>query len=588
VTFIYQRVSNYLTITPVYLKSWFWLWLPFILLSSVPSVLAGRWVDVPSIVLLGVLGIGLGCLEVKGFALRGLLTAFLCLTVVLGIMVQLIAPHVWLNPERSSLQSFLGSLVEDQISATSSRTWRAPDTTETVTLSFEAKLVSGQLGWQWYMSSGGFALEPLSEEGKSFTRVSTPDSNDPYLMQTFTLNEPIAGRTFRVELDMRSSGTLLTSSQSCQGVWLQVWYEGGEASCSPVTLTPQWQTFSHTWTAPLTTSSKVMRVILNDFDGSTYDVTYPKVYERRGNSWQEVRWPLPAFPALTTSWEQSETESGHGLEVSKEWQPFTFDFTKQTTSEHFTSTLTVPTQTTLAIRNVRLNIPSPALAEAVRQSYWFGHPNLAGHVFAVVALIAVALTSSFTAQVFIAAVGAATCYFTGSRTAWLVLLVGMAVLFWLKQPKKRGYLVSLYSGAVITLALFWQFLGRLQITGVVNPSSRLDIWLTSLKVFHNHFWLGIGASTQTFADLWFSYNPKAVVPVVHSHNLVLEQLVNFGILGGVAILWLLICFLRIAWQRYGLIGVTVVLALLALNMADVSLFYTWVLVPFLLYLNAKE
>ncbi len=583
---IYKKTSPYLGITFVASSTWLWVWLPFILLSSVSSLLAGRWTDLPSLMYLGVLGMMLGCLELKKILLRRLLLTSLCLTVVCGGIVQLIAPQRWLNSDRSSLTSFLSSLQEDQLSTPSTRRWRVASAIETLELSLEAKLTAGTLGWQWSSSSGGFGLEPRVENNRSFTRVSTPRSGDPYLMRTFTLDQSTAGQTFRVDLAMRSQTPVV--AEGCRGVWLQVWYDGGDASCLATNLTPQWQSFSHTWTAPQSATSKVIRVVLNDFDGLSYDVANTKLYMLKNSDWQELTPLLPSIPALSTSWETSESDSGHALTLTDQWQPFRFTIVKEVPSDTLNVTLSAPAGITLATRNVTLSVPATPVAEMVRQSYFFGHPNLAGHVVVVFALLALALSSGLTLQLFISALGVAACYFTGSRTAWLVLMAGVVVLIWLQQPKKHKWLLVIYSVAALSLMASWQYLGRLQITGISNPSSRQEIWLTSLRIVRDHFWTGIGTSHQRFSELWFLYSSQATEAVTHAHNLGLEWLVNFGVFGGLAILWLVTGFFRSAYLRKGSLGVAITTAVLALNMADVSLFYTWVLAPFILYLNSRD
>jgi hypothetical protein len=577
-------------VTATQWRTWLWMVLPFTVFSLIPSLIAGRWADVGVILLLTLLFSAISVVALSRFLSQRVTLFMLCALTLFGVVGQLSAPYVWLNSERHELLSFVGGLREDRVEARSSRSWRIPETAESLELKFEAKLHSSTLGWQWYTSTKGYALEPRTENGGVFTHVTTPTEGDPYLLRNYTLPEAIAGQTFRVEIELRSNTPL--AAEGCRGIWLQTWLEGGGASCSAVALTPEWQTFQHTWTAPPEAVSRIIRVILNDFDGLSYDVGTTKLYRQTFSGWEELEPLLPAVPGVTSSWESNEGDGGHGFEPTDQWRPYTFTFTKPPNAtlegRRFSATLLIPPEITLATRNVKLSVPSRPVASGVRQSYVFGHPNLAGHTVIVLTLIAIALSPGFVVQLFVSALGLAACYFTGSRAAWLVFLAGVATLLWLKQPQRRKQLVILYTTAVLALAVAWPFLGRFQITSISNPVSRQEIWLTSLQLIRDHLWLGIGASPQTFSGLWDSYNPSAEETITHAHNVVLEWFVNFGIFGAVAILWLLFGFLRIAWLRQRQEGVTVILALIALNMADVSLFYTWVLVPLMLYLNARK
>jgi O-Antigen ligase len=586
---LYNVAKHYLVSSGHY-RRWVWVWLPFILGGLLPGLLAGRWLESRELVLQGCFFLLLSAVSLKKIALQYVALFILGSLVILALLGQWRAAHVWLNSERHQSLSFISSWREDKVVARSSRNWKIPEATERLELTLEAKLLSGTVGWQWYPSIKGYTLEPKNENGIIFTHVTTPIEGDPYLLRNYTLPEAIAGQTFRVEIELRSSTPL--AAEGCRGIWLQTWLEGGGASCLALALTPEWQTFQHTWTAPSEAVSHIIRIILNDFDGLSYDVGTTKLYRQTATGWEELKPLLPAMPGLTSSWETNEGDGGHGFELTKEWQPYRFSFNRppDTTSDssRFSATLLVPQGVTLATRHVKLSVPSRPVASGVRQSYVFGHPNLAGHTVIVLTLVAMALSPGLLLQLLVSALGLSACFFTGSRTAWLVLLVGVVILLWLKQPTRRKQLVILYLGLMLALAVAWPFLGRLQITSISNPVSRQEIWLTSLRLIRDHLWLGIGALPQTFSNLWTSYNPDAAEVVTHAHNVVLEWLVNFGVLGGLAILWLIFGLLRIAWSKQGWIGITVMFAVLALNMADVSLFYTWVLVPLVLYLNTRE
>ncbi len=567
-----------------YVVRWLWCWLPFVFVSLLPCLLAARWQDVLQLLFLCGLGVVLGFIRLTGKQQVWLCIFFLGLITAIGILGQTLAAHQWQGSVPSSLAKLLDHLREENVAGVATRTWQLSQPAQSFELSLEAKLLEGDLGWQWFGSNTRVTQELVMTTNEHFTRVSFITGLDSYVMRVYRFDRAIPNETFKAEVRLRSDDII--PAAGCRGIWLAVWNEG--SGCLPVSLSADWQIFSHTWTTPAHTTSHVIRLILNDFDGLGLDIAEAKLYRQTSAGWQELEPLLPKVPVLQSSWD--ETWSGQPLKLTSQWQPYTFRFSKPESAmnNQFSATLLIPSEVTIATRNVKLSVLARAMSKDVRQSYVFGHPNLAGHVITVLTLLALTLTMRLPIQVLVTALGLIACYFTGSRSAWLVLLGATAIVLWLKQPFKRRHLAGFYVVALLGLLALWPYLGRLQVTGVENPSSRQDIWLTSLKIARDHLGLGIGTSPERFSELWYSHNPSARESVKHAHNMVLEWLVDFGVLGVVAIVWLLLGLLRLGWLRQGGVGVVIVLALITLNMADVSLFYTWVFAPLILYLNSSK
>jgi hypothetical protein len=584
---LYNFAKAYL-VSQAQARQWLRVWLPFILLGSLPGFFAGRWFESLLFAVLGSCFLLLSFISVKKSFLFSLSIIVLAALVVLALLGQWRAGYVWLNSERHQTLSYLSSWREDTVTARSSRTWQIPSDVSSLELTLEAKLLSGTLGWQWIPSVKGYSLGPATENGVTFTRVTTPAEGDPFLLRNFMLPTSIGVQTFKAEVTLRSNTPF--AAEGCRGIWLQTWLEGGGASCSPVALTSEWQTFEHTWTAPPEAVSRIIRLILNDFDALSYDVGTTKLFRQTETTWEELRPLQPTTPGLASSWDVWEGDGGYSFDITPEWQPYTFTFHKPSSAStnELSATLLLPEAVTLATRNVTLSVPSSPVVSGLRQSYVFGHPNLAGHTVVVLMLIALALASKVRWQIVAGVLGVAACYFTGSRTAWIVLLLGVVGLLWLRHPSRRKQLTILYAVFFLALAVAWPFLGRFQITSVSNVVSRQEIWQTSLEIARDHLGLGIGFSPQTFSALWTTYNPDAAEVITHAHNIVLEALVDGGVIGVVALLWLLGGLFWIAWLRKQWFGVVLVVMVVLLNMADVSLFYTWVLLPLLFYLNARE
>jgi len=159
---------------------------------------------------------------------------------------------------------------------------------------------------------------------------------------------------------------------------------------------------------------------------------------------------------------------------------------------------------------------------------------------------------------------------TGGRGSALVLLVGAVILLWMTANRFSSALrltVVLLLAAAIS-----QYLHMYpEITGAgatlaermvsVGIQARFFIWEMCWKLFLEHPWLGIGAGNLV------SYGTEAIPPVLASHpgyagaasemtgghanahNLAFQFLMEWGVIGGVAIL----CFIGyVVWRVVGL------------------------------------
>ena len=149
-------------------------------------------------------------------------TAILGVVAVLGCLGLLLSPTMWQALGKTSTRALVGSLVQDEVQGLGTRAWTLPPGVKRVSLVFDAKRVRGAAGWAWFSNRGGFEIaRQVDETGTPFTRVATPVGGDPYLMRSYDTGRATGGRTFRVDLTMRSPQRI--PAEGCRGVRLQVW-----------------------------------------------------------------------------------------------------------------------------------------------------------------------------------------------------------------------------------------------------------------------------------------------------------------------------------------------------------------------------
>ncbi len=176
---------------------------------------------------------------------------------------------------------------------------------------------------------------------------------------------------------------------------------------------------------------------------------------------------------------------------------------------------------------------------------------------------------------------------TFTRGAWLAFIIAALILILLSSKKAPKLL--LIPLLLIPLALAFipaSFINRLLSAFNLSDSSissRLSIWRSSVKMFSENIFTGVGIGTESFAEEFLKYSEDTVT-AVHSHNLFLEIGCEAGIFALILFIYLLIVRLRhlITYSRYikstSLTALTfsaaaTVLALIAYGMTD-YIFYS--------------
>lgn len=154
---------------------------------------------------------------------------------------------------------------------------------------------------------------------------------------------------------------------------------------------------------------------------------------------------------------------------------------------------------------------------------------------------------------------------SGSRGAWSGLVVAIGIWISLRFPKYASMVVGLGLGLTASFLLSLYVISLLGLpdpnvplfSSMLNTSnSRLILYRNSLALLGDYPFTGIGLG-DTFAMLYSRYQLFINVPYLYyAHNLFLSVALGQGILGIVALVWLLIGFYRfvIRVERVGLNG----------------------------------
>jgi O-Antigen ligase len=462
------------------------------------------------------------------------------------------------------------------------RTWKVPKGVQDLEVGLEVRAVQPAPD-QWGASDGNYRLETLQELGESFTRVVTPLGADPFLAWSFDTGMALSGRLFRVSLEMRSVKPI--PALGCRGVWLQEDGGGYAAKCQPVSLDSSWKSIHVDWSVPYNPQSpNRIRIVLNDFDGLSYDVRRVRLEEQIGENW------LP-LSSLWLSIGVAGQSSRLWLNPTEIWQPLKLKL-KVTPSESeatLDGVLWVGSAE-LEVRRVQV-VGSGVLLESVpfvgRVALWFAQPNLLGHSLAALLLCGLSISRRGWLSLLLAMTGLGLIALTGSRTALLVVVVGIPLLAVQNLSLRARPIVLSVVVAVAVLALvFTPGIRRdgLSILNDGNATPRTRIMQIAWQAVLEHpFGLGQGQFSKYFEQHVGTVPHDAIQ---HAHNFWLELATRYGFPGLIAAVWISLGLLFVAWKRARWRGLTLVTLLLALNITDNTLLYQGVFCPLILTLNA--
>jgi hypothetical protein len=137
---------------------------------------------------------------------------------------------------------------------------------------------------------------------------------------------------------------------------------------------------------------------------------------------------------------------------------------------------------------------------------------------------------------------------TGSRGAWVGLGAALGIWALLLIPSLKVRLMMIATGVVGGALAVWLAAGRSQLPGLASmldtAHNRLVLYNNSLYLLADYPFTGIGLG-NTFAMVYSRYQLLIRVPFLsYAHNLILSVGLGLGLLGLLALAWLLIAFYR--------------------------------------------
>jgi len=192
-------------------------------------------------------------------------------------------------------------------------------------------------------------------------------------------------------------------------------------------------------------------------------------------------------------------------------------------------------------------------------SLW-GNPNVLAEFLLVtffasfgLMLIAKQIRFKFMSAVAMA-INAAALIFTWSRGAWLALVVTLIFMLLVYSYKSLPW-VLLGIAAFITLSLFLPqvFLDRLESIVSFSDSStlyRIHIWQGCSEMIRDTFLTGIGIGPEAFGNVYPSYALDGIEVAPHSHNLLMQIVIELGLVGLLVFLTLMLQTLRAAFTLF--------------------------------------
>ena len=471
------------------------------------------------------------------------------------------------------------------------KVWDLPAQVEEVELSFQTKYVEGTADWDWYTNDPETEVElheaELQSEGEPFTRVLNPQR---YIVRRVNTGSPVGGRTFRASLELRTPTNV--TAANCKGLQLRTFQEI-HSVCEGLELDATWRRYTLETTFPPDAKLPAFELTVQD-PGTTYlDVRNVLVQEHVGGTWLDLPPPEPAGVLVRLDLPERHIFAHPRLQFipQKEWQTYSLTVAPPLLEglERVSFILQVEGGLSVALRDVRLvsltpDTPNPRALALTRFRYWFSHANLAGHTVVSVSIVLLTFVRSGWLGGVLFLLALLSTYLSGSRAALLALGLGSLGIGWLGLRRKgrwflaglavAGLFVLAYTGTLTPLWSWRDF--------SVNPVGRLEIWRVGYQTALQHPLFGIGA--DNFGQAWAQAGQA--IPVSHAHNLWLDFAASYGVPGLLASLWLTAGFLALAWRWGRWRGLALVVPIFVMNVFDYTFFYSGVLFPLILGLNA--
>ncbi|MCA9837952.1 MAG: O-antigen ligase family protein [Trueperaceae bacterium] len=483
--------------------------------------------------------------------------------------------HFWSSLSRLELAT-------QSLQGRGSQTWQVKPEKD-MTWTFEAKLDSSPDAWDWLRSSPTITLETLKDRVGVFTHVTVPaEQTSSSVKRFFTLDEPLANRTFKLHVGLR------TTSQS--GADIQLATSSGHTAAFQ--LTTEWRLFQTEWTAAAGDSS-LLEVRLEKLAGLEFDLRELRLFELVDNNWVDLGTGTSAATRAIARVSEEDVLSFDDFMLSTQWQTYTLAI-PESSAPRLNTTLLVDPAMRLDVRNSQVSylddtpLPPNLLLRDTRQRLWFSNENFTAHTVTAIGLVFLLATQSLWASIVGYLALLLTILMTGSRTALLVSALGGGLLITLlfrRKQKMQLYYGLLFFVAVFLLTSFIRFgTSSFDMLGLNTRQvvSRFDTWGTAWDAFLEHPLTGL--PLKDFSSYFASEHPD-LPATFHAHNFWLDWSFRFGVFGLLASLILSAYLVFAFWKLGRWAGIIVILSFLVLQLLDVTLVYSGVLLCLSLTFN---
>lgn len=458
----------------------------------------------------------------------------------------------------------------------------------------------------WTPSAPGLTVRLSGDGGYATVRAATRGAR--FVSRSYDAHSDLASRRFTVDVSVRCHA----SASSCGSLALMVRPTlpyGSRPGGTPLHPGPDWTRARLDWTAPPNTQGRVLHVLITGEWAGALDVRDVAVTTNGPNGPERLA-PVD-FLTFRGSSSVSSRLPDIPLPRSRNWTPISL--TMPTGDVGTGSDLRLLAQTgdgTLGgpvarLRDLHVSADTAggkrlSVAPTLRASFqdrgraqgWFEDPNFAGHSLVVIGLMGMAATQPLWGVAATALLSLVGVLSTGSRAAWLALVVGFAFFAWLRWRGRRRLLTWATLGAVAVAACVYLVAGnylRVADLSIDGEISRPEIWSVAVQALATHPLTGIGAPTGAFGHFWMSHAGDAArVSISHAHDFWLALASAYGVWGALVAVGLSLGLTGYVLQAPKQRHIPLLAAAFVMNVFDFTLLYGWVWVPLILALGSSD
>ncbi len=214
----------------------------------------------------------------------------------------------------------------------------------------------------------------------------------------------------------------------------------------------------------------------------------------------------------------------------------------------FACYLSIPLAPLAVLEQILLRVQYGGTLSSYRSVTVFFNSNYFATIAATVIIICAHKVSTHQGRHFtyfgIAALNFISAYTTGSIFVWVEIFFGVAAIFYVLRKRELLTGLLLGSGLFILLVYFAPNLLLPRHTeSFLTTEHRVDVWVLAYHSFLQSPLFGRGMLGYYLVSKQASLTDPSVFVTEHAHNLILDPLLNFGLIGCLPLLPYVACFL---------------------------------------------